>query len=346
MTAVRFGIVGCGHAARTHLWATLQCRDDVVISDCFDARHDAAVRFQRLPMSWGHDASIQAHESLGGLLASPIDGLIVATWPTTHADIIAHTLHAGIRYILCEKPLAMNGDEVSKISQLADRVGGVVIEAHQWLHHPFVNALSDVRSPRHSIRAEFHVKLTKRPETELNWRFRPDLGGGVALDDACYPIQACNYFMDAAPRAVNAVGRWDGDVLVGLTGVILYEQDYVGFISASCDREFRQELHVICGDAAYSVESPFTPRPSVNIRRTSSQSIGRVTVDVEAADSDEQQDIDAYWKLPVYQTQLRHVANVIRGTAMPVITLEQSLVNAKTLDAALRSIQSGRNEAI
>jgi predicted dehydrogenase len=65
-------------------------------------------------------------------MLSRVDGVIVATPPDTHRDIVLRCLEAG-KDVLCEKPLALTWDDCRAMLDAADRAGLRLVVAHQHL---------------------------------------------------------------------------------------------------------------------------------------------------------------------------------------------------------------------
>jgi len=70
-------------------------------------------------------------DSLDDLLAK-VDGVIVATPPNTHRDIVLAALRAG-KDVLCEKPLALTWEDCKAMLDAAEAAGRRLVIAHQHL---------------------------------------------------------------------------------------------------------------------------------------------------------------------------------------------------------------------
>jgi dTDP-3,4-didehydro-2,6-dideoxy-alpha-D-glucose 3-reductase len=146
------------------------------------------------------------------LLAAPdIDAVYVATANHLHRPLTIAATQAG-KHVLVEKPLCLNLAEWDEIAASASQHGRLVQEALMAAHHPWqaaVRRLIDER--RHgrlcSIATRFTFPLKKAPD---NYRFFPQLGGGVFNDVGCYWLQFLQSCGLGQPLAVDAHSRFDG----------------------------------------------------------------------------------------------------------------------------------------
>jgi predicted dehydrogenase len=77
------------------------------------------------------------------LAAENIDGVVIATPPATHAEILIAALDAR-RAVLVEKPLTICREELAAIEQAAGRSPATVVVDHTHLFHPAFRALKSL----------------------------------------------------------------------------------------------------------------------------------------------------------------------------------------------------------
>ncbi len=75
-----------------------------------------------------------------------IEAAIVASSTPSHASIILKLIDAGVRHILCEKPLAMDAGEVSRIREAAEAHGARVYTAFVVEFSPTFRRLTELMS--------------------------------------------------------------------------------------------------------------------------------------------------------------------------------------------------------
>lgn len=102
---------------------------------------------QALGMALDDWPSLRAYRDYKQMLAElRPDVVSVCTWPQTHAEIVAAVAAAGVKGILCEKPLALRMDELEKMLAACDQARIKLACGHQYRFHPnFVRVAELVR---------------------------------------------------------------------------------------------------------------------------------------------------------------------------------------------------------
>jgi predicted dehydrogenase len=134
--------------------------------------------------------AITTYDNFQSLVEDPqVDAVYIATPHAYHRE---HTLlclnHK--KAVLCEKPFAINGDEVAEMIETA-RSGNVLLMEAMWTYflphyQKVLNVLNEgVIGNIVSIKADFGFKPVYDPESRV---FKKELGGGSLLDIGIYPI--------------------------------------------------------------------------------------------------------------------------------------------------------------
>ena len=127
----QLAIIGCGLIARAHGIAASRSEAPVEFVACSSRSLSSAQSFAD---EFSCDAAYDNHLEL--LQNKNLDGVIIATPPAAHQQIILDCLDAGIKYILCEKPLTLTGDEASTVTEAAQKAGATLLEGFMYRHHP------------------------------------------------------------------------------------------------------------------------------------------------------------------------------------------------------------------
>ena len=117
---ITLGIVGLGNWG-SRLAATIQHVDDAELVSCFSRTESTRRSFAEI-----HD--ISAANSIADLAGS-VDGVLVATPHTTHADIVVELAESGVA-IMVEKPLALSVSDAERCTQAARRNDAILQVAH------------------------------------------------------------------------------------------------------------------------------------------------------------------------------------------------------------------------
>jgi len=256
----------------------------------------------------------------------------------------------GIKYILCEKPLTVTGDEARTVKLAAQEANAVLLEGFMYRHHPQIQrSLEIIKSGELGAVDHFSSSITMLDSSETgaddmppNWR-RDGVQGGVLHDFLCYPIDAANLFIDSKP--VKAFARTFTSPRHGtvyrIYGMIEYASGAMATINASRLADFNQPLSIACANGTLSLDVAYNPVGDSNIRiRRSSGMIatGEEKIRIKAPRNSSTRLLD----LPVFTTQLEHFVEIIQGTRKALVSASESLRNARVRDALIKSASSGK----
>jgi len=345
----RLGMIGCGLIANAHGLAAQRSSADVQLVACSSRSLSSAQSFAdefSCPAAYDDHLQMLQNENL--------DGIIIATPPAAHQQIILDCLDTGIKHILCEKPLTLTGAEALTVTQAAQKAGATLLEGFMYRYHPQIQrSLEIIHSGELGVVDHFHSSITMLDPSETggeemppNWRRDGD-EGGVLHDFLCYPIDAANLFIDSEP--VKAFARTFTSPRYGtvyrIYGMIEYASGAMATINASRLSDYNQPLSVACANGTLSLDVAYNPlgESHIKIRRSSGLiATGEIQTPVNAIRNDSTRLLD----LPVFTTQLEHFVAVIQGKQQVLISLQESLRNAQVRDALIESARSEKWAAV
>ncbi|MBX2870966.1 MAG: Gfo/Idh/MocA family oxidoreductase [Saprospiraceae bacterium] len=230
--AIKWGLIGLGNIAHQFIQDLLLVEKTTchaVASRSADKAEEFAKRYQ-VPNAYG---------SYAALLADPeVDIVYIATPHSTHFEHTLRALQAG-KHVLCEKPFAVNANQVKKMVTSAVQQRRFLMEAFWTRFNPSFEyclelveqgVLGDVNY----INADFTFFRNDPPESRM---LNMDYAGGSLLELGVYPLFLA-YMLLGKPREVKAVAHFHetgADLQVG----ILLKSDrgianlYSGFKSQS-----------------------------------------------------------------------------------------------------------------
>lgn len=344
--SLRLGIVGCGHIANAHGIASQRIGGAVRFAACADINEEAARKFAHI---YGSNAIYTDYIRM--IEQEKLDGIVLATWPALHREQVEKAIKAGARFILCEKSLAITGQEALDIYEIAKANETTVVEAFMYTHHPAIARLDElVGRPESgvidSIRASFHKYYADPEGLAIPWRFRKETGGSVPYDRASYPINFCARYARALPSSVVAIAHVSKslDIVTRLYGEIIYENGCVGIIECSNGSLAVQEAQITCADRMYQIWTPFTMPGDAEIREYNSSKFYHIgeTIHTVKSPLPLQNEMVSF---AAYQMQLEDFARLISGESRKSSPLLiESVVNSFTLDAVVRA--GVRNEVV
>jgi len=341
----KLGMIGCGLIANAHGLAAQRSRTSVKIVAASSRSLSSAQSFAdefSCPATYDDHLHLLQNETL--------DGVIIATPPAAHQQIILDCLDAGIKHILCEKPLTLTGNEAQTVTEAAQEAGATLIEGFMYRYHPQIQrSLDIIRSGELGAVDHFHSSITMLDPSEAgeddmppSWRRNEDQGG-VLHDFLCYPIDAANLFIDSEP--VKAFARTFTSPRYGtvyrIYGMIEYTNGVMATINASRLSDYNQPISVACTNGTLSLDVAYNPLDEcqIKIRRSSGLiATGEIQTPVNAIKNDSTRLLD----LPVFTTQLDHFVGVIQGKQQTLISMQASLRNARVRDALIKSALSGQ----
>ena len=128
---IRMIVVGAGRG-RSHLRSFLALPDTFTVAglvDLDEGRLETALAEFELPRGLGYASFEDA------LANSGCDGVMIATWARTHAELIERALEAG-KHVLVEKPFTIELDDALRLVSLSEERGLKISVVQQWRFRP------------------------------------------------------------------------------------------------------------------------------------------------------------------------------------------------------------------
>lgn len=200
---LRIGILGAANIARAFS-RDVAGSPAVAVTAVASRQLETAQRFaaeNHIPRALG---------SYEALLADPDIDIVYNPLPNSlHAPWSIAAARAG-KHVLCEKPLALNGEEARAMFGAARQSGVFLLEAYPYRFQPQTATMLDLV---HSgaigrvdfVQASFGFTLA---DPASNIRMNPALGGGALLDAGSYPLSLIRLLMGEAPQHVSAQADW------------------------------------------------------------------------------------------------------------------------------------------
>jgi predicted dehydrogenase len=188
---MRIAVIGGGYWGSKHVrvLSGLGTVDQLVLVDPRDSiRSSMASAYPGL----------ETHGQLDAVLPT-LDAVVVATPPTSHADLALRALSAGC-HVLVEKPMATSTADARSMQRLADELGLVLMCGHTFEYHSAVWRLREAVASGEL--GELHYIDTARLNLGL---YQPDVN--VIWDLAPHDVSIINHVLDATPDVVTAWGN-------------------------------------------------------------------------------------------------------------------------------------------
>ena len=330
---MRVGIVGFGFMGRMHCRCWQQVADARVVAVC-DANPDVVnvTRQGNIAGAAGEvdPAGIKIYDDLEKMLSEQALDIVSVTVPSyLHAECSIRVLEAGIN-VLCEKPMALNEDDCSRMIDAAAQSEKLLQIAHCVRFWPeYATAKEIVAGGRYGrVLAATFQRLGSMPDWAAdNWFADQQRSGGMALDLHIHDTDFVQYLF-GMPQAVSSFGsKGAAGRLMHIVTHYLYEDDRVvtaeGGWSMMPPFGFEMSFNIMLEAATVVYDS--TRQPTLRICTADGQSL---TPQFEKADG--------------YLLEVRHFGAMVRGEKVEeVTTLEQSRNSVRMVQAEKRSVEQG-----
>ena len=275
------------------------------------------------------------------LLADPsVDAVYIPLPNHLHRPWTLKCFAAG-KPVLCEKPLACNATEVAEMIGAAAAANLPLMEALMYRFHPRsrrIKTLVDeggIGVPR-LVRAAFSYCMDSGLyQKGMNFRLRPETGGGALLDVGCYCVSVARWLLDGEPSHVQAQAVFNtAGADVHLVGNMFFPGEALGSLEVSFTAALQQTYSVVGRKGAIELpHDAFIPwEKDARFRsRGPSDDIGQ---EFTVAGADE------------YQLMAEHFGDVLLRSYEPAYPLSDTLANMRVLDALAQAARKGCSVAV
>jgi predicted dehydrogenase len=328
---IRYGILGFGlHAVRRLMpgfaLAGNSCVTALSRRDLEAARASAA-----------HYNIAHAFDSAAALCASPeVDAVFVATPNVCHLKDVLSAIDAG-KPVLCEKPMGMNASECRHMVEAARRAHLLLGVAQVFRFERSIAALRErvavgqVGKPIFA-RSEFSFSARTHPRKWLT--DSKTAGGGPIADVGVHCIDALRYILGDEIVRVTASGICDGqsgDVEAAAVLSLEFGCGMLGSVLVSIRADYRTPFEIVGESGALYANNAFNVEHPIEIElRQGGTIIERETVS----------NADAYAR------QVDAFSAAVEGKADFPALGEEGWQNQEVLDAAYRSLRTGKTETV
>ena len=257
---VRWGIIGLGSIA--HKFAS----DLLTVNDA--ELYAVASRTQEKADKFANQFNAKkAYSSYTGLAEdADIDAVYIATPHAFHKENTLLCLNKGIA-VLCEKPFAMNSDEVNEMIKCAKTNKVLLMEALWTYFIPsYKYALDLINEKKYGEILKLEADFGFYSKFDNNSRlFNKSLGGGSLLDIGIYPIFSALSLL-GIPEHIEAKGTfYKNDVDASCDMVFSYPNNVKAYLKSTLLEPTPTEAIIHCEKAIIKINSQFHTPSSVTI---------------------------------------------------------------------------------
>lgn len=328
---IRYGILGFGlHAVRRLMPGFGLARNSTVSAlyrrNILDARVSAA------QYEIGH-----AFDSAAELCRCPdVDAVFVSTPNCSHLEHVLLAIKAG-KPVLCEKPMGINGRECRQMVESAVSAKILLGVAHVFRFNRSIEKMRErIRAGQVGrpifVRSEFSFLARNHAR---KWLTDSRIaGGGPIADVGVHCIDALRWILDEEIVKVTTIGTSDQDSKDVESAAVLsveFAHGTLGSVQVSTRAPYRTPLEIIGetgwlrGIDAFSVETP---------------------VDLELQRAGHGIERESVSNADAYARQVDAFSAAVEGKMLFPASGEDGWQNQEVLDAAYRSLRTGKLESV
>jgi len=194
MAAIKIGIVGAGYIGGVH--ASILAHDDrVAVAAVHDIKAECAERLARSCSASVVSSAEQVIEQC--------DAIFITTPNTKHVDLALKAIDAGI-HIFCEKPLATNVTDATRVHEAAKTSRGIFQVGHNRRFAPVYATLKTLLTDSHTPHSA-HVKMNRGELLKPVWTGDPEVTGGFLYETPIHMFDMMR-FLFGEIASLQAIG--------------------------------------------------------------------------------------------------------------------------------------------
>lgn len=327
---IQFGIAGFGHHAVKRLMPGFaeakRCRVAALSRRDLQRAQDSARQFS-IPYAFA---------STSELCSCPeVDAVFVASPDAVHLpDVLEAVRHR--KPVLVEKPMAMNSAEAKQMVEAARNAGVLLGVAHnmrfehsvQWFHD---RVMAGAIGQPLLAQATFAAPMLSTPRS---WVQDPTLAtGGPLADIGVHCIDTLRYILGDEIESVAMQATYDSHSVLeaSASGVLRFSRGVLANVAVSGRAAYQTTVEIIGDTGALSAVNALTADHPITVELRRGFEIAEQT-DVINNDA--------------YTLQLDAFAAAVEDGSRFLVAGEDGLRNQLVLDAAFRSIKSGKTESV
>lgn len=288
---IRWGIIGLGNIAHKFA-ADLLTVDDAQLYAVASRTQEKADTFAT---KYNATKSYGSYKSL--VNDTHIDAIYIATPHSHHKENTLLCLEKGIA-VLCEKPFAMNSEEVGIMIVKAKENNILLMEAlctYFLPHYRYILNLLNKKEYGNIIKLEADFGF--KPTFDINSRvFKKSLGGGSLLDIGIYPIFAALSTLEE-PNSIQASATFfENGVDSSCSMVFNYKNDVKAILKSTFLQTTPTEAVFYCENGIIKINGKFSGPSTVTL----------ITDDIEET-------IDFDYKTKGYIYEIIHFNQLLRN---------------------------------
>ena len=276
----------------------------------------------------------KSYGSYDELIRDPEIDIIYNPLPNhLHVEYTIKCMEAG-KHVLCEKPVALNTDDVLKMIAVRDKYGVKAGEAFMVKTHPqWIKTRELVQNGALGGIQLIQGCFSYSNADPANIRNVADYGGGAIWDIGCYPVFTSRFVLGEEPLRVIAHLEYDAEFRVDkLASVIMQYPSAQLIFSVGTQMVPHQRMRFFGKNKELEIKIPFNaPNDRPCKLHIYSGDIHQEDVENISFDTCDQ-----------YRIMTEAFSKAVRDNSEEPVSLENSLANTRVLEAIFQSAKEGR----
>lgn len=204
---VRWGVLGASNFALNHMAPAIHMARGARLSGLATSSAEKAAPFQLFC------PDLRVYDSYDALLNDPeIDAVYIPLPNHLHVEWTLKAMDAG-KHVLCEKPIAMQADQIDALIAKRNETGLHATEAYMIVNHPQWKRAKHLLQDG-AIGNLVHVDqvFSYNNPDGANIRNRPETGGGALPDIGVYTLGSTRWMTGQEPETIACDITWENDV--------------------------------------------------------------------------------------------------------------------------------------
>ncbi|MCK5812460.1 MAG: Gfo/Idh/MocA family oxidoreductase [Clostridiales bacterium] len=261
------------------------------------------------------------------LLDDPnIDAIFIPLPNHMHLEWIKKCINAK-KHVLCEKPLTMNYEEIIELRSFMKGKEHQLMEAFMYRFHPkWIEAKKLIDNHYIGDIISIHTIFSYNNHDASNIRNIKEYGGGALMDIGCYAINTARFIIGKSPIRVSSLITthkvFKTDII---TSAILDFGDSRALFTVSTTSFPKQEVKVFGTEGTLTITIPFNDISEIE---------GKLLFE-----NNESKETIKFPKANHYLIMFDEFAKAIKQNTKMPISLEDSAINMKVIDAIITSAE-------
>ena len=319
---VKWGILGTANIARWGMIPGMKKADNCELYAIAGRSLEKANKYKE---DYGFE---KAYGSYDELLDDPeVQAVYIPLPNDIHIKWVKEALKKK-KHVLCEKPLALNANEVKEMFDTARENGVYLMEAYAYLHSPYIARLKEDVKSGIIGEVDYMESAFITQGYKEDFRLHKELGGGAMYDLGCYCTTMFLSLTDSDPVFVKADAEFsDLGVDLNTAAILKFENGIrasfnVGMILGENTNSRFDRLFIHGSKGSIRSEVEYNQEGEVSYRIYTNDGV------IERKVTNPHN----------YSLEIEQMGRCILSEEKPFITEEFSLKNAKLIDTVLSEI--------